>query len=341
MMRGQQMDQSSDSKSTFERRPSQRFASRRSRMDRTRPNIISSSANKNSNINNNNIAINNNNTNHSSNDNKTLPSGKNESISNKPNESQQVSQQQSSTVKPNIVMNSVTSRHQLSHGKPVKPPTVPSSVSFAGITQQAKLQDHHQQQIKSNQSVNNNNIHQQSISERRKADFADAEPLSKVSIDRYDQSNQSAFQNVNSSIHPQSKSQPQPLKSHHNYINYKPPNAPPPPTPKTYDQSKQHQRVTKSEEEQQDQSTGTATNRKTRLTSSGDSDQNHESSNNLNQQKILQQGELLSSSSMPPPPPPPDLGASRSMSSREVSGRKQPQQNSQPGMIGPICITEL
>lgn len=64
MMRAQQLNSFNDSKSTFERRPSQRFASRRSRMDRTRPNITSSASVSNvanNNNNNNNHHVNNNN----------------------------------------------------------------------------------------------------------------------------------------------------------------------------------------------------------------------------------------------------------------------------------------
>lgn len=379
MIRAQQMNQSNDNKSTFERRPSQRFASRRSRMDRTRPNIISvgnKTINSNNNNNNNNsTSTNNNRINHSTNisNNQSVGNNKiNESnINNKQSEAQQQKisqQQQSSAIKSNTVMNS---RHQLSHGKPVKPPTVPPSVSFSGITQQqVKHQDHNQQATKSNQStvnINNNNIQQQSMSDnRRKTDFVDPETLSssKISIDPFDHSNNQllASQNIDSSLHSHSKSQPQlPTKSHHNYINYKPPDAQPPPPPKAYEQqlSKQLQRMTKSEEEQ-DQQALAANRRATRSTNNnngGGFEQISESlsaPNGTTNQRIhhhQQQGELLSSSSMPPPPPPPHT-APRSISSRDMMSSQrvnnkqqqhqhQHQHSQSSGLIKPICVTEL
>lgn len=372
MIRAQQINQANDNRSTFERRPSQRFASRRSRMDRTRPNIINignktSSTNNINNNNNNNTTTNNNNINHSTIINNNQPVGNKNETNNKQSEAhhqqqqQHVSQQQqSSTTKPSVVMNSITSRHQLPHGKPVKPPTVPSSVSFSGITQQInKQQDYNQQQTKSNQSsVNiNNNNNNNNLQQPRKIDFSDSEalPSSKISVDPFDHNNQpAASQNVNSSLHSHSRSQPAPTKSNHNYMNYKPPDAQPPPPPplKSYDQNqKQVQRMTKSEEKQ-DQQVLAANRRATRLTNSGEFEQNNESfssgaPNGISNQK--NQGEILSSSSMPPPPPPPHT-APRSISSRDMMSsqnfNKPPQQqhqhqHSQSGLIKPICVTEL
>ena len=202
MLRTQQINQANENKSTFERRPSQRFTSRRSRTDRTRPTIISSSSSTgnmriNSSINNNNRSTNHGND-HSHDEiksNTTLPNSNNRNnearapAQERPNENQVNPlqhghyQQQYSSQKQNLVLNNrnpvvSTSRHgQLKQGKPVKPPTVPptpyNSASEVIDPQQDnsdQLKLSHQKQI----ALNNNNPvqHNQNydaVTERTKA----------------------------------------------------------------------------------------------------------------------------------------------------------------------------
>lgn len=299
MIRTQQLNQANESKSTFERRPSQRFTSRRSRMDRTRPNITSSSS----------LAstagtryvacpVNNNKTSNctdrqapsstsasdqtnpmptkagqaSSNQARAMAESKNKILSNEKldnTENQQLQQMQNSTKPANIVINSVTSRQQLLHSKPVKPPTVPPSVSYNSIQAQQ------QQQIKSQtmtttQSNHPSNTTNQNILHHHRNQSSDLERLSNVTgsfdgpeslgssnggnraynptpsattatitdLNNHDflsqiQANNN-FNNNNSLTKPHTKLSSQ---NHHAYVNYKAPDAqpPPPPPPKNFD----------------------------------------------------------------------------------------------------------
>lgn len=370
MIRAQQMNLVNDSKSTFERRPSQRFVSRRSRMDRTRPNITSSSSSnaatatvKSSNNTNKDISSNNNN-NHSNKDNTNSSVIKNDLSINRVSAKQHSEIQQSSpslqqpAVKPNLVINSGSSRHQLSHGKPVKPPTVPSSVSFSGITQQnAKTTTNQQQHCKSSilsavnsnnnnsNNINNNNINHQLVIDRKSEYTSDSDTNHHVkSINRSDQPGN---MQINSS-HAHSKSQPASIKSHHNYINYKPPDTQPPPPPKTFDNPKDLQQQTKTIKSEDDQSDPSLTIKKPGRQSTSNTEKHSEVgaviTNGLLYQRTQQQGELMNSSRMPPPPPPPHT-TPRSISSQVLNQlSKQSQQHAQNGgsmVIKPICVTEL
>jgi len=158
MMRAQQINQVNENKSTFERRPSQRFTSRRSRMDRTRPTITSSSSTGNIKNASNTTNRNNNGNNQSTDERKTVRSAvdvSNRSSGNnhenpeanlrhndskatdneKASEatSQQFKQQQrhyphQTTHKSTLVSNSGSTSSTMAigrHSKPVKPPTVP------------------------------------------------------------------------------------------------------------------------------------------------------------------------------------------------------------------------
>lgn len=345
MIRNQQLSQANENKSTFERRPSQRFASRRSRMDRTRPNITSSSsaaANANKT----------NNTNHSTNDNNTSSVGNKSNDSNnrtsslKPSENQSHSQstQQQPTVKPNIVINSGTSRHQLSHSKPVKPPTVPTSVSYTLPQQLHAKSSTTIQQSKSNQpavSMNNNSIHHHHhhASSDRMSDYPvkDQEAVNVNTEADQLQDHHHNSPTVTSQAHVYSKSQPITSKSHHTYINYKPPDAQPPPPPKA-SKEQQQQRVIISEEEEH-QVESSINRRANRHSSDPNSEKFTIIQNGSNQHR---HSEMINSSSMPPPPPPPHT-APRSISSQVLNQvTKYPQQNhSQSSLIKPICVTEL
>lgn len=338
MIRAQQLNQANENKSNFERRPSQRFASRRSRMDRTRPNITSSSsstavtANKNSNLNSNN-------NNHSTKDNNvsaviSKPSDTNSLPNNKPTNESQAHQ---ATVKPNLVISGGNPRHQLSNSKPVRPPTVPPSASF-GVTQLKPVG----QQQKSTQpavSINNNNILHQASD--RRSDFTETDTVKAAKThptsERLDHNLPTVKPNASIS-HAHSKSQQIPIKSHHTYINYKPPDTQPPPPPKDFDKGyKELQRVTISDEDHSE-SKIRRVNRSTASDQLGEG--GHVSLNGPAQRS--HQAEKINSSSMPPPPPPPPHKAPRSMSGQLLNQiNKQPHHHSQSGLIKPICVTEL
>lgn len=365
MMRAQQQTRANENKSTFERRPSQRFASRRSRMDRTRPNITSSSSASATTTNNNNTTTttttNNNksNTTNSSNSNNVHTEGNNnisssannaiDSIS-QVNQSKQVSNDTpQGTVKPNIVVNSGASRHPILQSKPVKPPTVPPGAPY-GITMQTKQATNQAPSV----SINNNNIHHY-LKDRQTTDFSDCADLlvSKPSQEHA----QSTNQNSNFSAHIHSKSQPNmPIKSHH-YINYKPPDSqpPPPPPPKPFDNKvnrNQPQRIQiNSEEEQQvaaAEASTVAARKPSRLACSFSPEQKNPEANHHNgsihhNKHHQQQGEVINSSSMPPPPPPPHT-MPRSVSNQALTNQtnnKQLANHSQASIIKPICVTEL
>lgn len=180
MMRSQQLDQTNDSKPAFERRPSQRFTSRRSRVDRTRPNLSGSSASAATNR----TRTTNNTTERQATAAAAAPTASNEQqeansapikngafqakpvpetrqkmqsneISDHADSNLQRQQQSNSTKPANIVISGVASRQQLLHSKPVKPPTVPQSISFSSIQQQqAKSQAAQSNSSSSNQSSN-------------------------------------------------------------------------------------------------------------------------------------------------------------------------------------------
>lgn len=373
MLRAQQLNQANESKSTFERRPSQRFTSRRSRVDRSRPNITSSSSsssnnpattsNKTSNnvITNNSVNNSNNykneHSNNSSSGNKNDRSNLSQINSKQSNETPPAPVAQQSTVKPNLVISSGGPRHQLPHGKPVKPPTVPPSVSF-NIAQQPKPTSNHQLQHKSNISTinsnnnininNNNNSNSQMMTDKQldfKSDSQAPSHNTRPSV-RLDQPERSEY----SSTHEYSKSQPLSLKSHHTYINYKPPDTQPPPPPTSYDiqnpDQKSQQNSTKSEDEPIESSiTIKKPIRHSTLTSEKhlEKSENYVHANGSINQKTLQQyGELKNSSKMPPPPPPPHT-APRSIPS-QTSHQISKHPHAQTGgsvVIKPICVTEL
>jgi hypothetical protein len=349
MMRTQQMNQANESKSTFERRPSQRFTSRRSRMDRTRPNITSSSSS---------TSTNNNRTLNStdrqapssgakeqagSTQSKTGPTNTNQpraTVESKQKNStgdrlehteahqrQQQIQHIPNQAKPaNIVINSGTSRQQLLHSKPVKPPTVPPASYNT-----AQAQHHHQQQqqqIKSqttqSNSTTNKNIHhhrnQGSDLERSStatSSFDGPESLGSsinnrvhnpasltiTDLNNHEFHSQTNNHNNNNLIRPHAKSQ-------HAYANCKAPDAPPPPPPKNFDKGFRE----------------------------------------LNQQLQTQPSVAprLAPSQPPPPPPPPQKHLHSSSSqmlnqtSQAISNSNKPQHHhSSSGITKPICVTEL
>lgn len=333
MMRTQQQTQSNESKSTFERRPSQRFASRRSRMDRTRPNITSSSS------------ANKNNTKSSSSNNLHNDSNKT-SANNMIETNSQVNQSKLAcndtplgTVKPNIVINSGSSRHQILQSKPVKPPTVPPGASY-GITQTKSTSQ--QPAV----SINNNNIHHY-LKDRQLADFSDCADVLVTTPSQEHAQSTNSNSNSNFLTHVNSKSQPNvPVKSHH-YLNYKPPDSQPPPPPKPFYNKalKEQPRIINSEEEQQIAEASTVPARKPSRLSCSNSSEQHSESNHYNgiiQKHHLQQGEVINSSSMPPPPPPPHT-MPRSVSNQALTNQanKQSAHHSQASIIKPICVTEL
>lgn len=185
-MRTQQLNQANESTSRFERRPSQKYPSRRSRMDRTRPNITSSASSSTADAN---IA----NKSESSGANKTTPTSasNHQSVGNAyaPMSSRQQQQENKLTTatvnsatidkmplskvstmhdsnnignhhsKPASIVSSgpqaATRQQQLLHSKPVKPPTVPpTSVSYTTLA--IAQQQQHQRQSQSSVPVSHN-----------------------------------------------------------------------------------------------------------------------------------------------------------------------------------------
>ena len=249
MMRTQQMNQANESRSTFERRPSQRFTSRRSRMDRTRPNITSSSST---------TAINNN---------RTTISADRQAPSSTESQQRQVQQIPNSSKPANIVINSVTSRQQLLHSKPVKPPTVPQSVTSNSIQTQQHLQRPQQTKSHVTQSNQLNNTSNQNIQHHRNqssdlerpstvtSSFDGPESLGSISSNRAYNSFQSATSSAtitdlnnqffsqiptNNNNHNNNDSLTKPhaklsQQNQHAYVNYRPPDAQPPPPPRNFD----------------------------------------------------------------------------------------------------------
>lgn len=168
-LRAQQLNQANETKSTFERRPSQRFTSRRSRMDRTRPNITSSAAinkstpgSKQTDSTNKSTT-----TNHQSIGNKqqdikpnTITAAVNDktvsSARSNPNTKQSdnivghhhQSKSAAGTIinsagstTPNSIGPQAATRQQLLNSKPVKPPTVPStSLSYSSLSKPTQSQ---------------------------------------------------------------------------------------------------------------------------------------------------------------------------------------------------------
>lgn len=306
MLRAQQINQANENRSTFERRPSQRFTSRRSRVDRTRPNITSTSSSSNNNnsgsksttqpppptttssslTGKNNIHS----TNHTNDVNNISASSgninKNEKdVGNAPTTSEDqinnnhTNRHQQHNSKSSIVINSGTSRHHLTHGKPVRPPTVPPSASYGITTHQDKSQNQQQQQqqqqispqqvsqkLHNPVSINNNNIHHSQNSDfSRQSDYYDSDSMvgSKLinsgSERQHDYNNQSTNDRSNPSSlthaiqmksnHHHQQQQQQQLQhqpnslakpNHHTYINYKPPDAQPPPPPNSLDRGYHH-----------------------------------------------------------------------------------------------------
>lgn len=361
MIRAQQQTRANENKSTFERRPSQRFASRRSRMDRTRPNITSSSSASSAvnnsttttttanNHKNNATSSSNSNVVHSDGNNTSSPA--NNAI--EPTNSSQVNQSKQTsndtpqgTVKPNIVINSGSSRHPILQSKPVKPPTVPPGAPY-GISMQTK------QTTNNSVSINNNNIHHY-LKDRQVTEFSDCADLlvSKSSQEHAQPTNQ----NSSFSAHVHSKSQPNvPIKSHH-YINYKPPDSqpPPPPPPKPFEHKShrdQPTRIINSEEEQQAAAEASIVpaRKPSRLACSFSSEQypeaNHHHNGSIHHNKhYQQQGEVINSSSMPPPPPPPHTmprSVSNQVLTNQTNNKQQLVNHSQSSIIKPICVTEL
>lgn len=346
MMRAQQ-NQVNESKSNFERRPSQRFASRRSRMDRTRPNITSSSSaaalsNKPNNNPSHSSANDNNNTTAASisgNKNDTTTSNSLPNLRPTRGESQP---QTMTTTKPNLVISSGNSRHQLSHSKPIKPPTVPPLG-----TQQVQ----HQKLSVQQPSINNNTIQNPMVERRSSSELNEPNLIcattTKVqpTIERREttavnHNQQPPISQSNQSLHSYSKSQPTPMRPphHHTYINYKPPDAQPPPPPKNSDKTTRvdQQRPIKSEDAETIESSSAS--RRSRPLSSSETF-NGTGTN----QRSQQQGEMINSSSMPPPPPPP-YTAPRAVSNQalnQLTKQQLPQATTQSGLIKPICVTEL
>jgi len=321
MIRAQQLNQSTESKSTFERRPSQRFASRRSRLDRTRPNI-----NFNNSGNNKNNATNGN----------TVSNAKDVPAANKGKEQNNHVTTKSNDIpiqpitKPNVTTSGGgTLRHQLSHGKPVKPPTVPPNASF-GLTQPTPSAG----QQKSNQaivSINNNTIHH--IPDKKlEGESARSDVLSKP-LDN-DCRERSKSEHI---VAPRQKST---KTNHHTYINYKAPDAqpPPPPLPPPKIDNEEQLKIPRADEELEPSARRVGP----RNTHNSQHSESSNSGQNIPIPRTYLQGEKINSSSMPPPPPPPHI-APRSISNQVLNQiGKQPQQHhSQSGLIKPICVTEL
>lgn len=316
MARAQQMNlenQASENRSTFERRPSQRFASRRSRIDRTRPNItINSSAaaktNSASATNSANMGVHNNSTscrgaiikkenagvndisgmvNRASADNRTSDTSGTAATNLNHSDNQGPS-----VVK---VINSSTGRHPLPQSKPVKPPTVPPNVSYGLIQQQPSV----------------------------KSPVISASSLS-ISSSNNNNNNNNSNTNNNNVIQ-------------HN----KPPDLQPPPPPKFFDKGLGEQQSQLQPIQQPHRTQARSTDTKSDL--SPPRPRSYNQPNHHPQHHQPQQGEIIHSSSMPPPPPPPQT-APRSISNQMLSQVKKPQapqHHSSGSLIKPICVTEL
>lgn len=308
MMKPQQASEPAEAKSTFERRPSQRFASRRSKIERSRPNITSSASatapafptsqssqpTTSDRENQSNVTARRENYN-------SLPNLN-------PNENTSQSQHQAGT-KSNVAIINGTARHQMSHSKPVKPPTVPSNISLS-LTSQARSSNTTQQYKTSPSEVtNNNSIHQQSH-----------EPS-----------------DIDSKRHP--KSQPSlPVKPNQSYMNFKPPDAQPPPPPKAFETSTTNAQYHKTHyDNEKPEAPARRLNRQ-----SLDSASSFGTPTMHNGLVHRQEGETINSSSMPPPPPPPVKAPPRPILSQHPGQvPDQSQSTAVHGLAKPICVTEL
>lgn len=349
MIRAQQVNQQDDNKSTFERRPSQRFASRRSRVDRTRPYISNSSATANANKNigntNSSSAINKNRSNQLTDNEGTSstnqnPIGKNDVCSKSPVIPRSVGEssvaQSNQSAKSNLVMNSGASRHQLPvQIKPVKPPTVPMNPTYGVAQGKEPVAPSHPL------SINNNSIPSpnQLAYDKSRQEVSTTQDRGTSRIHTGDQ------EAPISSAQTNHKSQSSANKAYQAYSNFRPPDTQPPPPPKNNPQG------TSSDERRHETSSTSSIGKNPIRVANLDKQAEH--AGVKQSQRVYQQGELINSSSMPPPPPPPQT-APRSASSQALNQSNktpsnQPQQqhighhqsHSQPGLIKPICVTEL
>lgn len=369
MMRAQQLNQSNENRSNFERRPSQRFASRRSRTDRTRPNITSSASasalatttNNNRNINGKTMNTSEKvDTNHQNN--QTTPSNtRRENYASLPNlnpteeqanhHNQTNNNSNAPITKHNAAINNSNHRHQMLNIKPVKPPTLPTNASFS-ITPQSKSISNQPKSNSSEISVNNNNNiinnYNHQYSNERRSSYVESDCGSSIMQQKpdliigYDAklTNESDLNNQNS------KSQPiLPMKqqtSQISYKNYKAPESlppPPPPPPKAFESGahedeKQHN-IRKPEPPSR------------RINRSSSNDHNQVDTNNMNHSHNHNNGAQRRDikHAMPPPPPPPMRPPPRSIQApvqhASSSDHITQDQHMQNNLVKSICVTEL
>lgn len=257
MIRAQQINQANDSKSTFERRPSQRFASRRSRVDRTRPHISSSSlsanASKTSNVNtSSNITSSLSASAIAANRFSTSTGGGSDAITNttatkldgnkilleNSKSSADGSIQYNQAAKSNLVINSGASRHQLPvQIKPVKPPTVPMNASY----EVAQSKDPSKSNHALSNTINNNN----NVTSTNEANFEKKRFEAPATTSNQDKNGSKVHLGGNDS-NQEPSAQSSSIKSHNSYINYKRPDSQPPPPPQTAPRSLSNQTLNQS-----------------------------------------------------------------------------------------------
>lgn len=293
MLRAQQISQANDNRSTFERRPSQRFASRRSRVDRTRPHISSSSlaanATKNSDVNmNSNITSSSsagaiavvNRSNASTGANEGATSNNAAKVENNTGSKIQSSVFKPSTdssiqhnqiAKSNLVINSGPSRHQLPvQIKPVKPPIVPINASYEVAQSKNSSKSNNTLASNNNGSISVGQTNYEKSRFEMTATSNQDKIGSKVHFGGFDSNQEPSAQLNNKS---------------HSYINCKRPDSQPPPPPKTAPRSISNQ--------------------------------------TLNQSVVKSQNH------------------SQPMQQHQNQHHHHNQSHSQPGLLKPICITEL
>ena len=365
MIKNQPQREIEERKPTFERRPSQRFTSRRSRVDRTRPHIT-----------NNSVATSKSTTN-SSQKNQAHLAKANQSNTNKANSdisdvtvrniktatttttatAQKTAEETSNRIhqratKPNT---GNISRHKLPQIKSVKPPTVPQDVSYKLILQSQK------QQII---SANNNNNNSNSINQNKGAEMirstetkdsgggasARTQMFSSNSEQQEEPRDQSTGEAANKATYAkQSKAQlalSVKQANHHTHMNYQPPPSPLPPL-ESFDKNidrefrqsgqridhadvsgKKAVRINLSASEiRQDLSATSA------QSASGNLRQRQHQQPQHNNR--MQPGEVISSSRLPPPPPPPPK-----LTDSHLDSFQTPHHSSNC-LAKPVCVTEL